>query len=186
MQDIYYKNHQHQANLRKKNQRGSTFIELILYIALLSLFLTGAVLFGWDIVFGAAKAHVQREVNQNIRLATKRIVYETRNASSILSVAPTSVCLASADAARNPTRIYSNAGALRLAWGGGSVNCTSMTNDQPLTSADVSVTSLVFTNRSALPETRNLEYSLTIGSTAARQEWQHSQSVSGAVELRSN
>lgn len=170
----------------KVSQSGFSLIELILYIALVSIFISSAVLLGWDIIYAGQKADIQREVNQNIRLVAKRIAYEVRNASAIQSITTTSICLTSADTAYNPTYIYLSSGLLRIAWGGGSNDCTNMTNDHPLTNPDVQVTNLVFSDLSNGADTQHVGYELTIESTGVRQEWQHAQTIQGSVELRSN
>ena len=167
-------------------EKGFTLIELILYIALIAIFINGAILFAWDIIYGGAKSGVQREVNKNMRLASKRIEYELRNASGINSLASNSVCLSSATALRNPTRISVSSGQLRIGWGGGSSDCTGLTNDEPFTSNKVAVSDLQFTDNSSGSDSLNVDYALTIQSTGTRQEWQESQSYQGSVELRSN
>jgi len=172
--------------LNKKSKSGFTLVELILYIALISIFITGAVLFAWDIIYGGAKSGVQREVNQNLRLTSKRTIYEIRNSSAVNSIATSDLCLASATPARNPTRIYISAGRLYISWGGGSTNCTGMTNNQPLTSNKVAVSGLTFTDRSSGVSSSNINFSFTVSSTGTRQEWQKNQSYSGTAELRSN
>lgn len=166
-------------------QGGFTFLELILYIALIAIFISGSIVFAWDLILGQVKSRVQQEVTQNGRLAAQRLAYEIRNASSINSVSATSVCLASATDARNPTRFYLSGGQLRVAWGGGSVNCTSMTNDQPLTSNQVTVSGLNFTDRSN-GASENIEFTFTVSATGTRQEWQDSQTYADTIELRSN
>ena len=173
-------------NLNKKTNKGFTLIELILYIALISIFITGAILFAWDIIYGGAKSGVQREVNQNLRLVAKRIAYEIRNSSAINSITVGDLCLASSTPARNPTRIYVFNGQLYVAWGGGTINCTGMTNNQPLTSNKVSISGLVFTDRSSGSSSLNMEYSFTVTSSGTRQEWQKTKSYSGSTEIRSN
>lgn len=169
----------------KTNEKGFTLIELILYIALIAIFISGAITFAWDIVYGGAKSSVQREVNYNIRLASKRIAYEIRNASAINSVTSNSLCLASDISERNPTRIYVSSNQLRVAWGGGSSNCTGMTHDESLTSNQVTVSNLAFEDNSSGSDSFNIAYSLTVSKTGTRQEWQENQSYSGSAELRS-
>lgn len=165
---------------------GNTLIELVLYIGLIAIFISGAIRFSWDMILSSSKSMVQREVNQNLRLSTERISYEIRNAQSINSVTASELCLASQDIARNPTRIYVSGGRLRIAWGGGSINCTSMANDQPLTSNIVTVPSLTFTNLSSGSSSYNIYYQITVSSTGVREEWQKTASYASTVELRSN
>jgi hypothetical protein len=170
----------------KKYQAGFSLIEVILYMGLASLFVSSAIIFGWNIIYGGEKSAVQREVNQNLRLVSKRVEYEIKNASSVLSVSANSLCLASATAAHNPTRIYLSSGSVRVAWGGGSTNCTSMINDQPLTGQSVVVSSLVFTDRSSGVVSSHIGFNLTISSQGARQEWQKTASYAGSAEVRTD
>ncbi len=61
-----------------------------------------------------------------------------------------------------------------------------MTNDLPLTSNQVSVSGLTFTDRSSGVSSLNIEFALTVSSAGTRQEWQKSSVFSGSAELRSN
>ncbi|OGK14255.1 hypothetical protein A3A93_00950 [Candidatus Roizmanbacteria bacterium RIFCSPLOWO2_01_FULL_38_12] len=161
-----------------------TLIELILYVALISIFISGMVVFAWDFIYSAAKTKVHREVNQNLRLASKRIIYEIRNASQVQSISSSDICLGSATSERNPTRIYSSNGNLHIAWGGGSINCTGMTNDEVLTSNKITVPSLTFSDHSSGSNSSNIQFSLTVTSFGARKEWQKSQTYTGTAEVR--
>lgn len=165
-------------------QLGFTLIELLLYIALVSIFISGAILFGWDLVYAQAKAGVERDLQQETRLVANRVTHEVRNASALNSVSATALCLASATAARNPTRIYLASNRIRVAWGGGSSDCTNMTNDQPLTAARFVASSLLFTDLSSLPLSKNLQFSLTLESQGDRKEWQATRSITSSVEMR--
>ncbi|MHA2055693.1 MAG: type II secretion system protein, partial [Candidatus Hodarchaeales archaeon] len=66
-----------------KNVKGFTLIELILYIALISIFMTGAVYFAWDVIYGREKAYQMQIVEQSANIALSRISYEIRNATDI-------------------------------------------------------------------------------------------------------
>lgn len=171
--------------INHKSSRGFTLIELLLYVAIISLFIGAAVVFAWNVVYGRVKSTTQQEVNQNLRLAGKRIMYELRNASAVNSVGASDVCLANIDPARNPTKLYVVSNRLRIAWGGGSSDCTGMTNDEPLTSSAVAVSSLTFTDLSSGTESTNVKYSLAIDSTGDRQEWQMSKVYTASTEVRS-
>lgn len=170
-----------------KIQNGFTFIETMIYITLISIFISGAISFALNIIYGRVKAQGQQEISQNLRLTSKRIVYEIRNASAINSVAASDLCLASANSTYNPTRIYLSSERLRIGWGGGSTDCTGLTNDQPLTTNRVRVTDLTFTNLSSGTNSYNIKFSLTIENlTGEREEFQKNQTYSSSVELRSN
>ncbi len=167
----------------KKNRNGFTLIELILYIALVAIFVSGAILFAWDIIYGRVKSTVHQEVNQNLRIASKRIAFEIRNASAINSVTPTSISLASTDASRNPTVIDLSSDRVRIGYGGAG-NCPT---SAPcfLTSNQVSITNLLFTDMSAA-SSNNIRFSITAESIGQRQEWDVLQTITTSSELRTN
>lgn len=172
-----------------KNQKGFTFIEMILYTALMAIFITSLVYFGWNIIFGNIKSNYYQEVTEDLRFAEKRILFEIRNASGINSVAAQSICLSNSDSTRNPTRIYLSSGILRIGWGGGSPTCASLTNDFPLTSNLVNVPSLNFVNLSNLANTtKNIQFSLTISlnNPSGKSQYQRTQTFESAAEIRSN
>jgi len=93
---------------------GFTLIEMILYLAISSIFLTGVVYFTWDIVYGRVKSFTFQEVNYNVRFASKRITYEIKNAESINSITGNSISLQMADGSRNPTEIQLTGGRVRI------------------------------------------------------------------------
>lgn len=163
-------------------KHGSTLIELILYIAIVSLMGTTLVMFATSLVQGRVKSVLQENVTHNTRLATRRIAYEIRQATSITSVAPTDICLVSPSVGRNPTRIYLDAGRLYLGWGG---SCASPTTTSPLTSADVTISNLAF-NNSSVGGTSQIDYSFTISgnNSVGRQEWIYDTTASGSASLR--
>ena len=174
--------------MKHKHNHGFTFIEIIVYIALVTIFLSGAIQFGWNIIYSRVKSNFYSEVTQNLRLASKRTLFEIRSASDINSVAATSICLANSDAARNPTRIYLSSGVLRIGWGGGSPVCASLTSDVALTSNLVNVSSLTFTDLTSGVLTKNIRFSITVetNNPSGRQEFDRSQTFESAAELRSN
>jgi len=169
-----------------KNKKAFTIIELIIYIALLSIFISAAILFSWDIIYGKVKSNTQQEVTQNLRFTSRRILSEIRNAYFINSVSASEICLVSLDPSRNPTRIYLNSGQINIAWGGGTTDCTNMLNDAPLTSNDLTASNLTFTNLSSSPETLNIKFIITLESTGERVEFKEIQSISSSAEIRSN
>lgn len=165
-------------------RRGFTLIELLLYIGIISIFLTGAILFAWDIIYGRVKSSVQREVGANIRLASKRISYEIRSATGINIASGSTLSLSTTDASRNPT-IFSLSGG-RIYLGYGSSGSCPTSNPCALTSNLVSVPTLIFTNHSTGGSSYNIKFDITIASTAQRKEWQYSQTYRGSTEVRSN
>lgn len=172
---------------RKKNiQNGFTLIELILYIGISAMFMTAATLFAWDVIYGRVKSYAQQEVNQNMRLASKRIIYEIRNASGINTVSANSISLAMSDSSRNPTVIDLSGGRVRIGYGT-SGSCPT-TTPCSLTSNAVTVSALSFTNFSSLPNSENIRFTITMSKEAGTvaKEFQETQTYTGSAELRSN
>jgi len=169
-------------------RRGFTLIEMILYIAIVSIFLGGVVQLAWNSIYGKVKNSTLEHVNYASRFAGKRILFEIRNASAINSVSASSLCLASSDSTRNPTRIYLTGGSIHIGWGGGVASCASTTNDVALTGTNVTVSSLAFTNLTSGVLTKHIQFTYTISSsaTSGRQEYVASQSYEGSAELRSH
>ena len=57
---------------------GFTLIELIIYVAIISVVLFLMTGFLWNMVYGGAKATTQREIQQNARFAMERIIKAIR------------------------------------------------------------------------------------------------------------
>lgn len=163
----------------KSANQGFTLIELILYIALITIFISSAILLAWDIIYGRVKSSVQQEVTQNLRLASKRIIYEVRNATDITLVEDTRLCLSSD---RNPLVFYLSSDRLMIGWGG---SCTLSTQNYALTSNQVTVSTLDFDDLS-ISNSKNIQFTITIESIGDRKEWERTQSYTSSVELRSN
>ena len=165
-------------------KKGFTLIELILYIAIVGIFISGAILFPWDIIYGRVKSNAQQQVSQNLRLAGKRMIYEIRNASDVNSISASSLSLALTDPARNPTIFDVSAGRLRIGYGSSGPCPTTAPCD--LTGNNVTVTNLIFTDLSSGTDSKNIQFTMTIDSNADRKEWQMNETYTGSVELRSN
>ena len=162
-------------------EKGFTFIELILYVAILTIILSALVPFAWNTVETGVKSAVQQEVNANTRYISERMKYEIRTATGINSVAVTSISLATSTPATNPTIIDLSAGNIRIKQGAGStIN---------LNSANTVINSLTFTNfTSGNLKTKHIQFVMTVAASfaAARQEYQDSVVVESSAEVRSN
>jgi type II secretory pathway pseudopilin PulG len=161
---------------------GFTFVELILYLAIVSIVIGAIVPFAFNIIGGGVKSSTQQEVFSSGRYISERIKYEIRNASAITTVTPTSITLASTTPGSNPTVIDLNSGNIRIQQAGGKA-----TN---LNSANTTVSSLNFVNlTSSDSKTKHIQFSFTINAnfgTSVRQEYQETMTVEGAAEVRSN
>lgn len=165
----------------ENENKGFTLVELILYIAIITIVLSALVPFAWNTVETGVKSAVQQEVNANARYISERIKYEIRNATGINSVAATSISLATSTPATNPTVIDLSGGNIRIKQGAGSaVN---------LNSANTVINSLIFTNYSSGDtKTKHIKFVMTVAASfaAARQEYQDSVVIEGSSEVRSN
>lgn len=162
---------------------GFTYLELIIYIAILVIIMTTLIPFAWNVIEGGVKNATEREVYSQGRYVSERIKYEIRNANGINSVSPTQISLSTDDPATNPTIITSASGGITIQQGAGSPIV--------LNSQDTTVTSLAFTNyTSSDNKTQNIQFTFTIAARYAgagnRQEYQGSTTLEGAAEVRSN
>lgn len=167
------------------DERGITLIELIIYVALFMIFITGVVTYGIQTILVQEKVRSQQEVIYNSRMLARRIAFEIRNASAINSVTATSISLASADGARNPTVIAKSGNRITIGWDG-SVTCPTATPCF-LTSSGVNVDSLTFTNMSDVGgKTSSIKYAVTISrvNPSGRKEYDYTQSMVGNAEMR--
>jgi len=170
-----------------KNQilllKGFTYIEAILYIAIVSIMLTTLIPFLWNIVEGGSQSSVQQEVSANTRYISERIKYEIRNSLGINSVSGTSIvlCETAGSCATNPTTItFASPNITIQNKGAAAVN---------LNSNDVRLSNLTFTNNtSGTNSTKNISFIFTAkyGYTGTRAEFSSTLTVQSSAEVRSN
>lgn len=162
------------------SHKGFTFIELILYISILTTILSALVPFAWSAIQTGVKSAVQQEVNSNARYTSERIKYEIRRASGIATISPTSISLTNFSP-DTTTVIDLSGGNIRINKNGsGAVN---------LNSTNTVVNSLTFADYTSLDsKTKHIQFVMTIAASfaAARQEYQDSIVVEGSTEVRSN
>jgi len=155
--------------------RGFTLIELIVYVALVAIFITGAILFSWDVIYGREKSFNQQIVQQNARAALLRISYEIRRAQDIQSVSPTQLVLESGG---SQTTIELVGQTIRFTSGG--------FGPYDLTSNQAVITDLLFTDLTSLEnDAKNIGVNFTMSQAepAASGQLTAETQVSGAVEL---
>jgi type II secretory pathway pseudopilin PulG len=132
--------------------KGSTFIELILYISIIAIVMTALIPTGLNFVGTGQKSSFEQEVISQARYVSERIKYEIRNANSITSVSASSITLSTTTDAN--TTIDLSGGKVRISYGGNTpVN---------LNSNDTTISSLVFTDYSAAGITNNIAFVMTI------------------------
>lgn len=172
-----------------KKQLGFTLIELILYLALVTIMLSAIIPFAWNVIGSGAKSGTQEEVNTQARFISERLNMEIRNASGInssdfdtnLALDPNKKLSLSETNGNNPTIIDVVSGQVQITQG----------SNPPvaLNSTDTRVSNLTFSNfSSADNKTKNIEFTLTVQTlpSSARQEYQFSVSVESDAEVRSN
>jgi len=163
------------------HERGFTFVELILYVALVTIILSSLVPFAWNMVQTGVKSAVVQEVNASARYISERIKYEIRSATGINSVSPMSISLATSTPGTNPTIVDLADGNIRIRQGANpAVN---------LNSTNVVINNLLFTNyTSSDNKTKHVQFTMTIAASfaAARQEYQDSVVLESSSEVRSN
>lgn len=170
----------------RHDKLGVTLIEVMVYVALIAIFMTGVIAFGAQVSNIRVKSMAQQEVIANSRLVMKRIAVEIRNATGINSLAAQSLSLSYADVARNPTVIAKSGNRITIGWGSGG-SCP-VSAPCFLTSSKVNVDKLLFANMSdGGGKSVNIKYELQISklNPGGRAEWNYSQTSKGTAEVKS-
>ena len=175
-----------------QKQTGFTFIELILYVSIVTIMLTSIIPFAWSIIGSGVKSSTQQEVFSQARYVSERLKYEIRNATGI-DVASSNFDVNLANNSSQKLRLteqspvntldisVTTAGQAQLDPG----------NDVPYTinSTDTKVTDLTFTNyTSSDNKTKHIGFTLTIISnySGSRQEFKETVTLQSSAEVRSN
>ncbi|OGE17571.1 hypothetical protein A3F00_05420 [Candidatus Daviesbacteria bacterium RIFCSPHIGHO2_12_FULL_37_11] len=165
-----------------KTDRGFTFIEIILYVSIVSIILVALVPFAWNVIGGSVKSSAEQEVNSQARFISERIKYEVRNADGINSVAAASISLDPPGTSNDPTIIDLSGGRIRIKLGAAA--------DVDLNSTDTNITSLIFTNyTSGDNKTKHIQFVFVIDDNfgSGRTEYDvPAQTIEGSAEVRSN
>lgn len=164
----------------KKN--GFTLIELILYVSIITIVMSGLIPFAWNVIEGSVKSSIEQDVSSQARYVSERIKYEIRNAADINSVSATSISLKETVPANDPTIIDLSGGKIRVKQGAGAaVN---------LNSNDTNVTALSFANYSSADlKTKHIQFTFTLDDsyTGSRQEYNAPPiTIESSGEIRSN
>lgn len=176
----------------KHNQQGFTFIEIILYIAIVAIMMNSLIPFAWNVIEGGAKSSVQQEVFSQARYISERLKAEIRNSIGIntgtsnfgVNIATAGGQLSLQDIAPNdPTIIDVSNGIVRIKQGAGTVIS--------LNSANTSVSNLTFTNYSSADnKSKHIGFTLTIiakyAGAGTRQEYQATTTLESSAEVRNN
>lgn len=163
-------------------QTGFTFIELLLYVGMVTLVLTALVPFALSVIGGSEKSSSQQDLYAQARFFSERLKGEIRNAAGINSVTTNSISLVETDSAKNPTVIDLASGTVRIKQGSGAtVN---------LHSNKTTITGFAFTNySSADSKSKHIGFIFTLDDTytGPRQEYQVPPVIiESSAEVRSN
>lgn len=166
-----------------KNSKGFTYVEFILYIAIVVIVLSALIPFAWNVIGGGVKSTTQQEVFSNAQYISERLKYEIRNAAGINSVSSTLISLSVASVSANPTVIWLSGGDMYITQGTASA--------VRLNSQNTTVTNLAFTNfTSSDNKAKNIQFTFTIAAkyqgAGTRQEYNESTTMESDAELRSN
>ena len=164
------------------NRLGFTFIELILYISIITIMLSALIPFAWSVIGSGVKSSAEQEVFSQARYVSERIKYEIRNANSINSV-NSPINTIDLNTSTNATTVIDlNSGKIRIKYGAGTAI--------PLNSTDTAASLLTFTNyTSADNKTKHIQFTFTMGDagTSTRQEYQvPAVNIDSSAEVRSN
>lgn len=172
-----------------KNNKGFTLIEMLLYVAIVSIVMSTLIAFAWNVIISGARNTTQQEVYSQSRYVTERLKYEIRNANDInidtsnfdvnLATNPSAQLSLAVNSPNNPTLITVDSGKAMIKLGGSAAVA--------LNSADTTVTDLTFSNYSD-SRTQHISFTLTLisNSSSTRKEYQQTISIRSSAELRSN
>ncbi len=168
-----------------RKQVGFTLIELILYIALVTLMLSALIPFAWNVIEGGVKVSVEQEVYSQARYLSERIKKEIRDGSAINTCTYTAssgtLSIANLTGSLNPT-VFAWTGAatnqITISQGGGAAT--------RIHSADTSVTAFTCTDYTGT-NTDNVQITFTLGTNytgSASQEYSETINIELAAETR--
>lgn len=178
-----------EINMIKEN--GFTFIEVILYVAIVAIVVSTLVPFAWNVIQSGVKSTTEQEVYSAGRFVSERLKLEIRNALDIntpdsnfdvnLGSNPLLKLSLRATAPDDPTLISVSSGKIVIKQG---VNPA-----VELNSTDTQVTNLTFTNYSSADnKTKNIDFILTLVANypGGGQEYQETVTLRSGAEIRNN
>lgn len=160
-------------------KNGFTIIELLIYIVLISIFVTSAITFSWDIIYGRERTNRQQVVEQSARIALSKIIYEIERAKNIQSISDNTIIL---DNGSSTTTVSLSSGVLQITSNG--------TGPYNLTSNEVTVLQspqvpLFKDLRTADKNSKSIGVNITIKAVQAGNQPDVQTSISDSVELNS-
>ena len=172
-------------------EKGFTYIEAILYVAILSVMLSALIPFTWNIIEGGTQSAVQQEVSSNARFISERIKYEIRNATGINAAtdcvsASRVISLINSTGSLNPTVITYDAPNTNVTIKQGTTG--PLATPMPLNSSDVKITNFSCNNNTSGSLTKNISFSFQVNQAyaGARADFKSTITVQSSAEVRSN
>lgn len=173
-------------------KRGFTFIELILYISIVTIMLSAIIPFAWNVIGSQAKSSIEQEVNSAARYISERLKYEIRNAKDIDADNSNFDINLATDSTKKLTLVENtpiNSTVIKVS-SLGNAQITQGTNPAVgLNSIDTRVTDLTFSNYSSSDgKSRHIGFTLTViaNLSSQRQEFQEAITLRASSELRNN
>lgn len=163
-------------------QKGFTLIEALIYFGILAILLLAVGVILFQVLLSKSKAETIQEVSQNARAITERISDRVRNAQSISSPSigqtASTLTLAMTDSSKNPTVFDVSSGLMRIKEGAATA--------QGITSGQVKVTSISFTNVSYTGTAGSVRIAITISasSTSLFKEYNYQETFYTTVTIR--
>ncbi|TSC85709.1 MAG: Uncharacterized protein G01um101416_823 [Microgenomates group bacterium Gr01-1014_16] len=152
-------------------KKGFTFIELLLYLAIVGTIFSSLVPFAWEVIEGGARSAVDQEVDSSARFIMEKIKSKVRNAKSISIASLISMTITEQDL--STTTIDLLGGNIRL-------------NAVNINSADTMVTDLVFTDfTSAVTKQVQIRFTIISSTGQGRQEYLQTVTLESSAEIRS-
>jgi len=169
-----------------KVQNGFTLIETLIYLAIIGTVMTSFLYFNMSIFDYRNKSYAAGEVQANERMAISLISQKIRSAkdvniaSSTFNTDPGVLSLVMDDANKNPT-IFSldqDNRVLQITEGAGATTT--------ITSKNVKITNLIFTNLTLASSTKNIKINMTIDYNNVNQDvkFNYSDDLETAISLR--
>jgi len=170
--------------MMKRKQNGFTLVETLIYVAIIGMVLSSFVVFSISISNSRSKTYVVQEVHANTRTALNVMSQKIRSAtgvntaSSTFGVDPGFLSLSMASSTLNPTILALDSNILGIKEGSNAT--TSITSDE------VKITNLVFTDLSGTGNRGNVRIEMTVEYNNIDTDiiYNYSQSIQTTVGLR--
>lgn len=181
-----------EQNQRHTVRKGFTFIEVIIYIAIVVIMLSALIPFAWNVIGLGVKSNTQQEVYTQTRFVSERLKYEIRNSNGIDNPSDFDVDLVSDTSKKvSLSQVDSHESVVFSVLDGKVLMKRGSSDAVALQSNDTKVTQLVFTNYSSDDgTTKNISFTMTIEANypyaGGRQEYQERVTLESGSEMRNN